>query len=120
MVYSRALFGDTGTPIYGSEDDPNYKKFGYEDLNEENTGYAMEYPEYVRKPNNMFENASVWVYGGEGPKVSMMQPSSGIAWIDASKNRLKIKAALAVLFGLVMFFFGVLAIKIFMKKISAN
>lgn len=117
MAHSTALFGDTQTPVYGSEADPNYKKSGYSEFNEENTGYAKSYPKYVKKPTSLFQkDASVRVYGAYGPVVWIQPASSGVSWIDASRNRRKIKAALAVLMGLVLFLFGILAINTFMKK----
>ena len=102
----RALFGDTATPIYGSDDDPNYANSSYKNIEDGYDGYAKTYPEYVPKPRKLFEkNSTIKMYSTYdnyiGPSI-WMKPANSWGWIDASRNRGKIKAWIAVLFGLIL------------------
>lgn len=117
---TRALFGDTNTPIYGCDEDPDYANSSYKGLEDGYDGYAKTYPEYVPKPRKLFEkNSTIRVYSTYdnylGPNI-WIKPANSWAWIDASRNRGKIKAAIAVLFGLVLFAACMLVIDRFLKK----
>ena len=120
----RALFGDTTTPIYGSEDDPDYANSSYKNIEDGYDGYAKQYPKYVAKPRKLFEkNNTMKIYSTYdnyiGPSI-WVKPANSVGWIDASRNRGKIKACIAILLGLILIAVCILVLGWFLEKKSAK
>lgn len=108
MVY--AIEGDTTRPVYGSDDDPEFKQEIYKDIDDSYTGYATVYPEYVR-PIKSRKTIRIKAFADTynlAPTVLVMPDTT--SWIDGYKNRNAIRAWLLIAMGLFVVLIGLIVV----------